>query len=148
MKGVDEERLGALLEHDQGMREPGAAGGRVERERAKRELDAHALRYVEKGAALPERGVECLELAERRGHGLGHEVPLDEVGMLANRRVQIGEDDPLGGERRVGIGVDGARALADRDPCPMLGLADLERVVSAITGDHPIERRDTRCRGL
>ena len=45
--------------------------------------------------------MQCLELAHRRLHRLGHEVALHQLRVLAVRRGQIGEDDALGGDLRI-----------------------------------------------
>src|SRR5918995_4228506 len=100
-EGVSDERLGALLDDSQGMREDGRSRLRNQAEGPERGVDRDALRDIEERASLPERGVQRLELAQRRLHRLGHEVTLDELRVLAVGRGEIGEDDALGGDLRI-----------------------------------------------
>ena len=65
--GIGDERLGALLEHDQRVGEDGCSRLRNQAERAERQLDGDALRDIEERASLPEGGVQRLELAEIDG---------------------------------------------------------------------------------
>ena len=58
-------------------------------------LDARAAWDVDEDAVRPEGAMQRGELAVARGYRLRHEVPLEQIAMLANRRGQVGEDDAL-----------------------------------------------------
>src|SRR5690606_34259544 len=90
-----------------------------------RQRDGDALRHVEERASLPHGGVERLELAKVRRDGLGHEVLLDELAVLLDRRREIREDHALIGQRRVDVVEDGAGIPRDRETGALLRLAEL-----------------------
>ncbi len=60
-----------------------------------RDLDVHALRDVDKRAARPDGGVERGELVVAGGGDHRAEVLLEDLGVLAQRRVGVEEDDAL-----------------------------------------------------
>ena len=86
--------LGALVDDDQRPLEL-AHVGRIDAEIGLQgELDLHPLRYVDERAARPDRRIERGELVVGRGDDRA-EILAQQVGMLAEGRVGVGEDHAL-----------------------------------------------------
>ena len=91
----------------------------------------HAGRHVDERSARPHRGVQRGELVVAGGDD-GAEVLLEELGVLAQRRVGVHEDDALRLELLVDLVVDdlGLVLRGDAgDEALTLGLGDAEPLV-------------------
>ncbi len=93
-EAVDERHLGAAPDHHQGVREHRGPVGVDVGEGLQRQRHRHIRRHVEERAARAEGTVERGELRALGGHLL-MEVPLDQVGVLHGRVVEVREDHAL-----------------------------------------------------
>ena len=80
--------------------------------------------------------MKCFELAEVHRHGLGHQVLLDEFGMLLDCRSEIGKDHSVLQGVRIDLAVD-RRGIALNDDA---ALGDISRNTDLIEGKNTIER--------
>ena len=99
--------------------------------RLQRDVDVHARRHVDERSARPHRGVQRGELVVA-GRDDRAEVLLEELGVLAQRRVGVHEDDTLSFELLVDLVVDdlGLVLRGDAgDQALTLGLGDAQALV-------------------
>ena len=110
-----------------------------------RDLHAHALRHVDERPTRPDRAVQSRELVVR-GRDDRAEVLLEELGVIAQRGVRVGEDDALLGELLVQGVVDDLRLVLSRDAGQelALGLGHAQPVVRGLD----VRRQVLPARGL
>src|SRR5690242_20075570 len=93
------------------------AGLRIVENAVQRNLDGFAARYIKKYTMSPQRGVQCGELAFAGLDCFGHRMGANEIGVLADSSIQVGEDNPLLTHRLVqfimdGLAIDGGNESA------------------------------------
>ena len=131
---LDVVHVRALVDDDQGPLELAHVLGVDPEVGLQRDVDLHALRHVDEGAAGPHRGVQRGELvvADRDHRG---EVLLEQLRVLAQRRVGVQEDDALLLEVLADLVVDdlGLVLRGDAgDQALLLRLGDAEPVVGVL----------------
>src|SRR5205814_6044392 len=94
---IDEYRVGVVLDDDQRAKTRAETGDSQVAQSLKRQRQLDSARDVEEGASGPRRGIERAELAVVGRHP-GAEILLNEITVLAHRRIEIRKDDPAAGE--------------------------------------------------
>src|SRR5439155_529376 len=141
---LDVVHVRAFVGDDQRVLEGALAGALHAEVGLQRQVARDALGDVDEGTARPDGAVQRGELVVLRRDALGHEVLLDELGVLRDRRVHRAEEDALLGvlllealvDRLLAPDADDSRvvlALGLRDPDVLVGLLHLLRnVVPAV----------------
>ena len=91
---LDVVNVGPLVGDDERTLELTHGGGVNAEVRLKRDRHVHALGDVDEGSTGPGGGVQCRELVVAGGHALA-EVLLEDLGVLAQTGIGVGEDDAL-----------------------------------------------------
>ncbi len=131
---LDVVNVGALVGDDQGPLELAHVLGVDAEVGLQRDLDVHARRHVDERSARPDGRVERGELVVT-GRDDGAEVLLEELRVLAQRRVGVHEDDALALEVLADLVVDHLGLVLGGDAGDetlALGLGDAETLVGVL----------------
>ena len=114
---VDDGDLSAFFGDDQRVMVAADAVAHLVQDHLERQRDARLGRHVDESARVPQRGVQRRELVQPGLDGLGHEVLLHQVGMLAHGALQVGKDDAALAQLGVKDAIAQAAVLKDHAGC-------------------------------